>query len=107
MEFSKPRRSPMSVQLERTPRRSTDRLARLVVALSTLATLAAGQDVLTSRNDQARSGVQSRETILTPATVKTRFKFLRSLSVDGQVYAQPLYVSAAHLDINGALHGNK
>ncbi|MBV8901660.1 MAG: pyrrolo-quinoline quinone [Verrucomicrobia bacterium] len=93
----------MNIPLELTRRRSTGSLARLVVALSTLATLAAGQDVLTSRNDQARSGVQSRERILTPETVKTRLKFIRSLAVDGQVYAQPLYVSAADVYIDGVL----
>ncbi|MBV8899036.1 MAG: hypothetical protein JOY92_02855, partial [Verrucomicrobia bacterium] len=85
----------------------------LVLALSTLATLAAGQDVLTSRNDAARSGVQPLETILTPANVSALvdgqpgFTLLRQLSVDGQVYAQPLYASAANVYVNGVLQGRK
>jgi hypothetical protein len=86
---------------------------RLVLTFCTLATLAAGQDVLTSRNDTARSGVQSHETILTPANVSTPangqpgFGLLRTLSVDGAVCAQPLYVSAANAYVNGVLQGRK
>lgn len=84
-------------------------ISRLVVAFSILATLADGQDVLTSRNDVARSGLQPKESILTPANVSTSsgFTLLDQLSVDGQVYAQPLYVSAANVYVNGVLQGKK
>jgi hypothetical protein len=88
-------------------------VSRLVLAFCTLATLAPGQDVLTSRNDSARSGVQSHETILTPASVATPanglpgFGLLRTLAVDGQVYAQPLYVSGANVYVNGKPQGKK
>jgi hypothetical protein len=64
-------------------------MCRLVVAFSILATLAAGRDVLTSRNDEARSGLQPDETILTPANVSTPsngqpgFTLLDQLPVDG------------------------
>src|SRR5260370_24073559 len=51
-------------------------------------------DVLTYHNDNARTGLMSSETILTPANVNaTSFGLLRTLSVDGKVDAQPLYVS--------------
>ena len=51
-------------------------------------------DVLTYHNDNARTGQMLNETILTPANVNvTSFGLLRTLSVDGKVDAQPLYVS--------------
>jgi hypothetical protein len=52
-------------------------------------------DVLTHRNNVARTGVQPAETILTPSNVNTsQFGKLFTLSVDGYLYAQPLYVSS-------------
>ena len=54
----------------------------------------AGQDVPTFHNDRARSGIQRRETSLTPSNVNTnQFGKLRSFGVDADVYAQPLYIS--------------
>lgn len=51
--------------------------------------------VLTQRNDHARSGGQLTETVLTPATVTpARFGKLFARTVDGEIYAQPLYVSS-------------
>lgn len=51
-------------------------------------------DVLTVHNDNARTGVNDQETILTPADVNAQqFGKLFSLSTDGYVYAQPLYES--------------
>lgn len=51
-------------------------------------------DVLTQHNDNGRSGTQPHETGLTPANVRpATFGELYQRNVDGQVIAQPLYVS--------------
>jgi len=50
-----------------------------------------------------RTGQNLNESVLTPANVNTTtFGFLFSLPVDGQIYAQPLYV--AGLKIGGQVH---
>jgi hypothetical protein len=55
---------------------------------------------LTWRNDNARSGVNSRELALSPLTVNTTtFGRLFPCMVDGYIYAEPLYV--ANLPIGG------
>src|SRR5437764_7102851 len=52
-------------------------------------------DVLTYHNDNARTGLNSNETILTPANVGVNtFGKLFNISVDGKVDAEPLYASA-------------
>jgi len=63
-------------------------------------------DVLTSRNTLGRTGVNSQERVLTPAKLKTTsFGKLWSLYADGQVVAQPLYVSGLKVDA-GAVQGS-
>jgi hypothetical protein len=48
---------------------------------------------LTWRNDNARSGINSHELVLSPATVNSAsFGKLFSCPIDGYAYAQPLYV---------------
>jgi hypothetical protein len=61
------------------------------------------QDVLTYRNNNARTALDSKETILTPSNVNTSaFGKLFTLAVDGKVDAQPLYLSA--VTIGGGTH---
>lgn len=60
-------------------------------------------NVTTYHYDNKRSGLNNNETSLTPANVKSgTFGKLFSLTVDGYIYAQPLYMSG--LTINGAQH---
>ena len=70
----------------------------LVISLFSFALAASAQapvppSVLTQHNDISRTGQNTAETALTTTTVNsTLFGKLFALSVDGQVYAQPLYV---------------
>ncbi|HEY2083668.1 MAG TPA: Calx-beta domain-containing protein [Verrucomicrobiae bacterium] len=55
-------------------------------------------NVLTFHNDNARTGANLNETILTPSNVKSAtFGKLFTYAVDGYVYAQPLYVSGLNI----------
>jgi len=69
----------------------------LVIAILTWSTLAVGQNavnVLTRQNDNSHTSQNLLETILTPTNVNSgSFGKLFSYPVDGQVYAEPLYVS--------------
>ncbi len=54
--------------------------------------------VLTFHNDNASSGVNSTETLLTPSSVNVAtFQKNFATNVDGQVYAQPLYVPGLNI----------
>jgi hypothetical protein len=70
--------------------------ALIIIALCGLAAYPAhAQDVLTYRHNNARTGLDSKETILTPVNVNvSTFGRLFTLSVDGKVDAEPLYLSA-------------
>lgn len=66
-------------------------------------TAASGTDVVTFKNDVARTGQNLTELALSPASVNpTGFGLLRNLKVDGKVDAQPLYLS--QLTVSGAVH---
>ena len=63
---------------------------------------ASATEVLTHHNDTARTGAVLDETVLSPATLKSRrFGKLFSLVVDGQIYAQPLVVTGLEIPGKG------
>src|ERR1700726_4491365 len=79
------------------------RLTLLVFLVCVAASISPAQSVLTQHNDNSRTGQNTNETILTTSNVKVgQFGKLFSLPVDGQVYAQPLYVPG--VSVNGATH---
>lgn len=62
----------------------------------------ADDNVLTYHNDSDRTGLDSSETLLTPANVNpSSFGKLFSDPVDGFVYAQPLYVAGVNVPGKG------
>jgi len=64
-----------------------------IVTIASTAFLLAQPPVLTWHNDNGRTGQNLQETILSPATVNSAsFGRLATISVDGKVDAQPLYV---------------
>src|SRR5260370_26541823 len=59
---------------------------------------------LTYHNDNGRTGLNSHESILTPANVNmNQFRNLFVIPADGKVDAQPLYVPALNIP-NQAIH---
>jgi hypothetical protein len=80
--------------------RSTSTLAALVFLF--VARPGRAADVLTQHNDNARTGANTAETVLTTRNVKPdAFGKLWTLFVDGQVVAQPLYVANLAVDTSG------
>jgi outer membrane protein assembly factor BamB len=60
-------------------------------------------DVVTYKNDLARTGQNLTESVLTPSNVNSsHFGLLRTLAADGNVDATPLYL--AGLTVQGAVH---
>lgn len=72
------------------------------IGMAVILSHAKAVDVLTQHNDLSRTGANTSETILTPGNVATSFGELFTDNVDGQVYAQPLYVQ--NLNISGGVH---
>ncbi len=100
---SRPARRPRSTV--RTAARTAPRTAAraAVEAFERRVLMSAGTNVYTYHDDNARTGADLTETQLTPATVATGgFGLQHTLAVDGQVYAQPLYVHG--VKIGGVVH---
>jgi hypothetical protein len=78
-------------------------LCRLIGTAVLLAAKSHAQvEVTTYRNNLARTGENLRETILTPSNVTPAvFGKLFTQAVDGQVYAQPLYVPSLEIPGKG------
>src|ERR1700685_2565240 len=75
----------------------------LYCLLSVFGALQAQVNVTTYHNDNARTGQNLNETMLTVANVNTsQFGKLFVQPVDGYIYAQPLYVG--DLQIAGGVH---
>jgi hypothetical protein len=73
------------------------------VNASVTVTQAGSVAVLTYHNDDVRDGVNANETILNPSNVNVQqFGKLAALPVDGQIYAQPLYLP--NVTIGGVSH---
>ena len=72
-----------------------------LVSILLLASVELFGQVLTSQYDNARTGANVHETILTPENVNAaHFGKVFSFKVDGGIYAQPLYL--AGVDIPGS-----
>ena len=73
-----------------------------LVLICTSVRLYAQTNVLTYHNDNARTGQNITETLLTPASVSSgQFHKLYSISVDGYVFAQPLVLTNVNLPGQG------
>ncbi|HXN73358.1 MAG TPA: chitobiase/beta-hexosaminidase C-terminal domain-containing protein, partial [Candidatus Acidoferrales bacterium] len=74
----------------------------LLAILFTSVPVFAQTPILTQHYDTARTGQNTAETVLNPTNVNsTTFGKLFTLTVDGYVYAQPLYVPAVAIPGNG------
>ena len=78
----------------------------LLVSVIDRGVFAQGLHVTTYHNDNARSGRYLNETQLSPATVSPgTFGLKFRLMVDGDVYAQPLFLSGVPIDGDAGRRG--
>lgn len=84
---------------------SLSRYSFLSIALlhMALVSVCSGQVAIpTSRSDNARSGANTSETLLTPANVnKNQFGAVFNYPIDYQALAQPLYIPDVNINVNG------
>lgn len=79
-------------------------LANALALLAAMIPARAQINVTTYHNDNARTGQNTQETLLTPANIGfAQFGKLFTVSVQGYVYAQPLYLSQVQ-NIAGGTH---
>ncbi len=78
------------------------RILGIILVLLSSTGLFAQVNVTTRSYDNRRSGANQNETVLTLSNVASNFGKLYTINLDGEVYAQPLYVSG--LTVNGATH---
>jgi hypothetical protein len=92
--------TPFRFVRRRRPTRQPIRRARPVVEALEARLAPSATNVLTYHNDNQSTGQNLTETALTPANVNSSsFGKLFSTSVDGQVYAQPLYMAGVNITI--------
>jgi hypothetical protein len=97
-----PVQSPLPQALRFVDHRLTNFYALLALLLTAAAPAGAGVSVTTYHIDAARSGWNYRETALTPAAVGGgRFQLLTTVTLDGQVDAEPLYVAGQSISGQG------
>lgn len=81
---------------------NASRAASISVALGAALTFSCFAQITTSQYDNSRSGANLKESTLTPRNVNsTHFGRLFSLRVDGDVYAQPLYLPGLQISGKG------
>lgn len=75
----------------------------VLLSVLALCSLASAQNVLTWHNDVSRTGQNLKETLLTLTNVNsTQFGKRFTLSVDGEIFAQPLFVAGVNIPGKGA-----
>ena len=99
-----PNRDRLYSQLQRSLRLTRVVCTFILVVLLAGASCTFAQDVTTWHYNNARTGVQPSETVLTPSNVNSaKFGKVFSLPVLGDIYAQPLYLHQYPMS-DGQLH---
>jgi hypothetical protein len=95
-------RPPPSIPLRSLPMRTLPRRNAAVLCAALFSVIASPGQITTSQVDNARTGANLHETALTPRNVNVQqFGKLFTLKVDGDVYAQPLFVPGVEIPGKG------